>query len=154
MANHAYVALVTQPDPLEVDALVRNLVATKLGNAFHVEYNDPHQMWIISYPPVPDDLSFAFWLTSSSMVNGRPYLLEFRHGHTYNFMWWVEGVIRENLGAHYNGYMLDEGAEIDSTPHPEKYASFEIFAGQNREHWIKGADRAPQSLLTSLNIIP
>ena len=54
--------------------------------------------------------------------------IEFRHGHGFNFLWWVEGVFRENLGKKYSARMWDDGVgwETDA-PKPERYTSFKTY---------------------------
>jgi len=53
--------------------------------------------------------------------------IEFRHGHAFQFMWWVEGVFRENLGKHYNAQMWDDGTGWLEKAKPELYKTLESY---------------------------
>ncbi len=170
MANHAYVKTDQFLNPKEVDAHVRRIVKEKLGDAFIVNFDEEDMSWFIDYPK-HDYIGFVFWLAddieygSGEGDDYEPYdeplrmsrqsVIEFRHGHTFNFMWWVEGVIRENLGAIYNARMFDDGCEIDPEPHPEKYETFNTFVGNDpfrRKHYMFMTDEAPKELLKKLGI--
>jgi hypothetical protein len=129
MANHAYVASVRPLYLSDVDANVRKIVKEKLTDQFEVDLVEAEKTWYIKakVPTMAEYLSFYFWLDTSSNFPARPYVIEFRHGHTFQFMWWVEAVIRENLGQIYEANMYDDGCEISPIPNPEKYESFEKF---------------------------
>ena len=135
MANHAYAACIHQLDPTEVDGHVRRLVKEKLADAFEVNFDEGEKSWYLAPKDVPEHiagyLSFSFWLETKSTFPARPYVIEFRHGHTFDFMWWVEAVIRENLGQIYGAHMYDDGCEIDPEPNPERYETFDTFLGKD-----------------------
>lgn len=149
MANHARVCTGKKLDPSEVSDIVQKLNKEKLGDVFTLEYQKntkdgygKHQ-WFLQYKD-EDYIAMIFWLTDDESYGeekdgeyieyDKPKILskqsciEFRHGHSYNFMWWVEGVFRENLGKHYNARMWDDGCGwIEEPQKLERYESFESY---------------------------
>jgi hypothetical protein len=133
MANHAYAKTGNKLDHKEVDAHIRRIVEEKLKGLFVVDYNEEEKLWSVGYPK-DDYMAFLIWISDEvEYENGESKLIsegsviEFRHGHSFQFMWWVEGVVRENLGKIYNARMFDDGCEIDPKPNHVRYETFEIF---------------------------
>lgn len=177
MANHAYAKTGKTLDPQEVGEHIKRLVKEKLGDLFNVEYNpDGEYMWVVSCKK-DDKIAFAFWISDDyeysnpdisypnpgwdkKTVLSKNSVLEFRHGHGFNFMWWVEGVIRENLGKIYNANMFDDGCEIDPKPSPEIYETFETFCSrrgkpkEQKKHWFPEYERkeTPKELIEGLKL--
>jgi len=154
MANHAYAKTGNKLDVKELDAHIRKIVAEKLNGVFEVNYDAKEKTWLIHYPK-DDYMGFLVWISDEEefgeMKRGefveydKPKLIrknsviEFRHGHTYQFMWWVEGVIRENLGEIYGARMFDDGCDINPKPNPAKFETFEKFCDKIKgEGTIKG----------------
>lgn len=133
MANHAYAKTGKTLDQKDVDVNIRKIVADKLKGLFEVKYDKDEKTWWIKY--VKDDqISFLVWISDEidyeeedGKLVSKDSVLEFRHGHSWQFMWWVEGIVRENLGKIYNARMFDDGCEIEPKPVPDHYETFEIF---------------------------
>ena len=149
MANHAKVCTGSKLNPDEVNDMVQKLNKEKLGNVFKLTYQKnlkdaygKHQ-WFLQYKD-EDYIALVFWLSDDvsygdekdgefieydkPKILSKQSCIEFRHGHSYNFMWWVEGVFRENLGKHYNARMWDDGTGwIDGPQKMERYESFEAY---------------------------
>lgn len=143
MANHAKVCTGKTLDALEINDIIIKLNQEKLAGVFDVSFNVEEYYWSVSYK---DDgfLAIEFWLSDEdewgSEVDGKwieyeePKILsknsciEFRHGHSFQFLWWFEGVFRENLGRIYNARMWDDGIGWCNSPaEPEKYETFETY---------------------------
>ena len=159
MANHAYIKTEKVIDPHEVFTLVTEIIKTKLCDLFDV-IPSMDSDFIVIYKSDPD-FQFSFWIDddidyedNTPKIIRRNSVLEFRHGHLFNFMWWVEGVIRENLGKSLNGRMFDDGCEIDPKPNPERYDSFEIFTNGKKSLWFNHHDKlnVPTELIEKLKL--
>lgn len=178
MANHAYAKTGKKLDPKEVDANIRKIVAEKLAGIFSVDYNKKEKLWLIHYKG-NDYIGFQMWISDDKeygeMKNGefieyknpkiisKNSVLEFRHEHAFRFMWWVEGVIRENLGKIYNARMFDDGCEMDPKPNTDKFETFETFCvrGEKNKKIIKELkknylgwqkDDIPKEVIEKLNL--
>lgn len=170
MANHAQAKTGKRLNANEVDANIRKIVAEKLNNIFNVEFEDglTEKYWIIRYK---DDgyLAMEMWISDDVDYNEEPTkliseqsVLEFRHGHDMGFMWWVEGVVRENLGKIYNAQMFDDGCEIDPKPNPENFETFETFCSKQgdehtkelKKHWFPDWQKSeiPVEIIEKLNL--
>jgi hypothetical protein len=149
MANHAKVCTGKTLDPNEVNDIVQKLNKEKLNGIFTLKYdvNYPggwadHQ-WTLQYKN-EDYIALQFWLSDDveygeekdgeyteydePKILSKQSCIEFRHGHSYNFMWWVEGVFRENLGKHYDARMWDDGCGwIEEERRLDRYESFESY---------------------------
>ena len=188
MANHAKVCTGKTLDPKEVDEIVQNINKEKLGGLFTLEYEKDvengygeHQ-WFLQYKD-RGDISRVFWLvddvrygegdeygsTKEFVEYDKPKTLskqsciEFRHGHSFQFMWWVEGVFRENLGAHYNAQMWDDGTGWLEKAKPERYETFKSYSsgcGRTQKeikawkkyHFDWQKDSIPKELIEKLDL--
>jgi hypothetical protein len=152
MANHAKVITSKTLDPREVDDIVQRLNKEKLGGIFNITYQKnvkggygKHQ-WFLQYKDedyiamvfwISDDVAYGYeedgkWIESDDRtILSKQSCIEFRHGHSFDFMWWVEGVFRENLGKHYNAKMWDDGIGECETANPERYETFKTYASFN-----------------------
>jgi hypothetical protein len=185
MANHAKVCTGKTLNPDEVNEIVQRLNKEKLGGVFTITYEKDvpngwgkHQ-WHLSYKG-DDYLGMVFWLTDDIRYGeGDEYgstkefveydepktlstqsCIEFRHGHSFQFMWWVEGVFRENLGKHYNAEMYDDGTGWEGPAKPDRYETFEKYMTNNGKltkkeinKWLKlQMEGAPSELVETLKL--
>jgi len=146
MANHAKVCTGKTLNPDEVNDIVQKINKEKLGDIFTLTYQKDNvngygkYQWFLQYKD-EDYIAMIFWLSddidySSSDENtldggnllSTQSCIEFRHGHSFQFMWWVEGVFRENLGKHYNAKMWDDGVGECGPANPERYETFQTYA--------------------------
>ena len=153
MANHAKVCTGKTLDPDEVNEIVQKLNKEKLGDVFTLTYQKDNvngygkYQWFLQYKD-EDYIAMIFWLSDDKEYGieeeGKEYIeydepkilstqscIEFRHGHSFNFMWWVEGVFRENIGKHYNAKMWDDGVGECGHANPERYETFQTYASFN-----------------------
>lgn len=177
MANHAYAKTGKTLDAKEVDGHIRKIVSEKLNNAFIVDFNEEETIWMINYKK-SDYIGFQMWISDDveyGEMKGKEFVeydkpktistnsvLEFRHGHTFFFMWWVEGVIRENLGKIYSASMFDDGTDINPTPNPEKYKTFEHYCRKDKaskkeiktikNHYLPSWQKVPKELIEKLSL--
>lgn len=149
MANHAKVYTGKKLNPIEVNDIVQKLNKEKLYGVFDLKYDADSKngygkyQWVLSYKN-DNQFSLIFWLSDDEsygeekdgtyITYDKPKILskqsciEFRHGHTFSFMWWVEGVLRENLGKHYNAKMWDDGTGwLDEPPRADQFETFETY---------------------------
>ncbi len=148
MANHAKVITGKTLNPEEVNEIIQRLNQEKLGGVFSITYSvdEPNgwgkYQWYLKYKD-EDFIAMVFWLTDDEEYgieeNGEfieyaePKILstqsciEFRHGHSFHFMWWVEGVFRENLGKHYSARMWDDGIGECSSENLDKYETYKSY---------------------------
>ena len=167
MANHAGIKTTGEIDPIVLEKRVREIVSIKLKGLFEVEskiYTTGHISFFVFYKNDPDNISLQFWTSDEWDYSDTPHIeprkvasrniIEFRHGHTFDFMWWVEGVIRETLGEIYQGEMWDDGCDISPTPKPQKYETFERFCAGNKKFWLNRHQKKhiPLDLIKGLNL--
>lgn len=145
MANHAKVITGKTLDPAEVNEIVQRLNKEKLGGVFTITLGRGHygeHQWFLQYKD-EGFIGMHFWLTDNQQwgeekdgkwiefdepkVISKQSCIEFRHGHSFQFMWWVEGLFRENLGVHYNAEMWDDGVGECGKPDPERYETFKTY---------------------------
>jgi hypothetical protein len=141
MANHAKVFTGKTLDPNEVNEIVERLNKEKFGGLFSFERGESwagdRYYWLMHYNN-NDDLSLEFWITDEIARDKNEEggdeivcpesVIEFRHGHSVRFMWWVEGVLREFLGEHYKAKMWDDGTGWDEEgPQSQHYDTFEKY---------------------------
>jgi hypothetical protein len=136
MANHCRVLTKKTLDPKEVDKLVKKISREKLFHVFKVRFNKKENSWYVFHPSSPGYMALTFWLSDENEYDesGTPNVLlkqsviEFRHGHSYSFLWWIEGVFRENLAKHYGAQTRDDGDWVLRDACPEDYETYEIYA--------------------------
>ena len=111
MANHAEVRCKVQPTKEKVKEILDELNRTKFKDIFTIEELEE------------DDTEFTFLLQVKKEFidhNGymgqllwvnknKPKVIEFRHGHQEDFMWWVDLSIENELGAEFNANIYDDG---------------------------------------------
>lgn len=128
MANHAKVITDKIINPEEVTKFVKDINNKVFFGLFQIQYDNDEKSWIVQYDY---DIAMTFWISDNLDEEGniisKDTCLEFRHGHYFHFMWWVEGVFRENLGKHYNAKMFDEGVGDCGEPEPERFSSFREY---------------------------
>jgi hypothetical protein len=174
MANHARAVTKKKLDPTEVQCNLIKILKEKLHDLFQFEYNPEEKLWYVFYKK-DNQIGFQFWISDEidyeeedGKLVSKDSVLEFRHGHGWQFMWWVEGVVRENLGKIYNAQMFDEGCEIEPKPVPEHYETFEIFCStkpdctpkekkyvkQSKRMWLPDyqLEELPKELIEGLNL--
>lgn len=72
--------------------------------------------------------------------------IEFRHGHAYRFLWWVEHEIREELACLYDAYSVDDATGELEAPDKSRYVSYRDYLVRGR--WDKvNADPAWKEFL-------
>lgn len=148
MANHAYVipkGKMPTADQINKDA--QEIVRRKFPQ-FVLDYIPPDEIkggeanWHLH--SVPDDgyLGMIFWIdeygdpesfdekteTWSRMLP----CIEFRHGHAYRFMWWVEYEIREELARLYDAYSVDDATGEFDPPQLERYDTYRDYLVRTR----------------------
>ena len=148
MANHAKVCTGKTLNPDEINQIVQRINKEKFGGVFTLTYDVDFPngwgkyQWLLKYKD-DDYLAMQFWLTDDEewgtekdgkfieydepKILSEQSCIEFRHGHSFRFMWWVEGVFRENLGKHYNAKMWDDGVGECGKAEPEKYETFKHY---------------------------
>jgi len=52
------------------------------------------------------------------------FAIEFRHGHSYDILWWIEHEIREAIGRELKGWMFDDGVGEIGEPDKRTYSSY------------------------------
>lgn len=154
MANHAKVLTGKKLNPDEVNEIIQRLNQEKLGGVFTVtfEKNTPNgygdYQWFVKYKD-QDYIAMIFWLSDDIACGyeendkwieydepktiSEQSCIEFRHGHSFRFMWWVEGVFRENLGKYYNAKMWDDGVGECGPANPERYETFKTYLNHHAE---------------------
>lgn len=131
MANHCKVITKQTLDCEKITARVNELIKTKLAGLFELHIV-PTGEWVLVHKK-DAALGFMFWLTSQDenyKDTLKDSVIEFRHGHQFPFMWFIEGVIRENLAKDYDAYMVDEGTGTPTQPKPENFETFEAFCNR------------------------
>lgn len=152
MANHAYAKTGKEIDPEDLNKRVEKLIAEKLGGLFSIERNEKENSWFI-LAKCDKKISFMFWISDEeeygeyidgefveykkSKILSKNSVIEFRHGHGFSFMWWVESVVRENLGKQYNARMFDDGCEINPKANPDRCETFEKSCSLNDDMTIR-----------------
>ena len=184
MANHAKVCTGKTLNPDEINKIVQDLNKEKLGGIFNIEYevNAPggyaNHQWFLSYKD-DDYLAMVFWLSDDvaygeykngewidfddKKILSKQSCIEFRHGHSFRFMWWVEGVFRENLGKIFNAKMWDDGTGECEDAKPENFESFKSYllqfcdkeedlSKQKQFHFEPQKYVIPKELIETLNL--
>lgn len=57
--------------------------------------------------------------------------IEFRHGHVYQFLWWVEYEIREELACRYDAWSVDDSDFKFDQPQQERFNTYEDYLKRN-----------------------
>jgi hypothetical protein len=144
MANHAYVIPDKLPDPQRINDDVFAIVKRKFPQ-FQLEFDATQNSWMLSYKG-DGYIAMTFWLDEygdpetfdeATEKWGRMLpCIEFRHGHAYQFMWWVEYEIREELARLYNAQVVDDGLgtfdppQLD--PQLERYDTYRDYLVRTR----------------------
>ena len=154
MVNYGGFSCKQKIDPDIVNREVQKLIEDDLKGLFDLEYVEcgflDKPSWWLSYKD-DDYIVWSFWIENTyeygKEVDGKyeeypePIFISentrliFEHGHSFGFMYYVEGVLRENLGKLFDGEMYDDGGEIDPVPHPEDYLSFKQHCLLNDSRW-------------------
>ncbi len=137
MANHAKVCTGNTLDPKEVNQLVQDINEDRFGNIFFIEFDEKEKTWYLSETVETNQwIGLSFWIsdeidftkTGKKKVISKQNCIEFRHGHAYNLMWYIEGVFREALGEHYKARMWDDGVGwIEEGPDVKRFESFKKY---------------------------
>lgn len=167
MANHCRVLTKKTLDAHEVNSIVQKLAKEKLFDVFKIEFDEEFGSWLVFHPKNPHYMALTFWLSDEEEygieINGEYVeyneplrlselsVIEFRHGHGYSFLWWIEGVFRENLAKYYNAQTIDDGDGILIDACPEKYETY--------AEWSKGGGilsvelkPIPKDVITKLGV--
>jgi hypothetical protein len=162
MANHAKVCTGKSLNPEEVNEIVQRINKKKFGGIFTIDFQIDVErgwgkyQWILNYKDtdyigmvfwLSDDASYGYeedgkWIDSDDKtILSKQSCIEFRHGHSFRFMWWVEGVFRENLGKHYNAKMWDDGIGECEPANPKKYETFKSYLTSDEEGYDKNVNK-------------
>ena len=148
MANHAYVVPGRKPTVEEVDAVVRKVVAGKfpmLDLELKVGDKDAWSQeatWILRSPE-DDQFAIVFWFGDHWLSKPDPspkvvlqpdvhegmdkvFAVEFRHGHSWRILWWIEWEIRNAVAKALGARMYDDAyyKEGGEAPLNETYPSY------------------------------
>jgi hypothetical protein len=153
MANHGYAVPPEMPTFERVDAIVRRVVSEKFPmllvesdpNKAHLERSRPELKgyWLIYHPGNRGHFGLEFWF-GSYLLDGRVWVphvslgpesvgdtimervfaVEFRHGHAYDILWWIEYEIREAVGRELGAAMFDDGAGYYGDPLKPIFGTF------------------------------
>ena len=155
MANHAYVVTPVKPTVAQVDAIVRRVVSEKFPMLVVETHPDTEEAyWQVTHPKDTAYLVLDFWFgdhrldkdelariphvvldeEDDGMTN--VFAIEFRHGHSYEMLWWIEHEIREAVGRELDGCMFDDGVGIMGEPDPDTYATYMEY--RRRRGWTTG----------------
>lgn len=143
MANHAYVIPETMPAADEILAAVRETLARKFPMLVleWEPHNRERNLAIVSRPDL-SGFGLCFWLDrfeTGPDDEGRP-CIEFRHGHAWGILWWIEQEIREDLAARYKAVQYDD-AQVEPTPNrPERFDTYSAYQVWNRRFLTAGRD--------------
>lgn len=155
MANHAYVIPKGKmPSPEQINQDAQEIVKRKFPQ-FTLTFQPPEQVgkdgvhWHLHAEPDDGYLGLIFWLgeygdpatyNEEDGTWGRMLpCIEFRHGHAFRFLWWVEYEIREELACRYNAYSVDDGCDgcDGNTPSKERYENYRDYLVKGRWEQIK-----------------
>lgn len=106
MANHAFVIPRKLPPAEQIDQDVREIVQRQFPQ-LTVDFSPEEKSWLVSYNN-DGHLALTFWIGKSYRAK-KPNCIEFRHGHGYNCLWWIENQIREQLAEKYKARCYDDG---------------------------------------------
>jgi len=112
MANHAWIYTDTLPTHEVIDKDIRHLVARKFSM---LKVKSVENGWIIYHPEDEDYLALAIWhsyfqeYNTTGKTGERIKAIEFRHGHPYRILYWIESYIRASLAKKYNCKAWDDG---------------------------------------------
>lgn len=110
MANHAYVVSDNLPSNDVLEAELREYIAKRFpqfkvtqttwldGIAWDISYNE--EVGLICWPS-----KFTNWYDEAKQIR----CIEFRHGHAWHFLWWIEDEIRNFFASKYNAEQWDDG---------------------------------------------
>lgn len=148
MANHAYVIPKKMPTRKQIDTDAREIVTRKFP-MFDLHY-DGKKNWHLQYK---DDgyIGLIFWIDKYGLIETwtpeteeckvyRP-CIEFRHGHSRPFMWWVEYEIREELALRYKAQCADDGTPGYDPPQTDRYNSYMEYLVRTRWDMLAEDDK-------------
>lgn len=137
MANNAYLipAPGKMPTAQEVDRVVREIVAQHFPPLV-VEFSEEYSIWVISVVEEKTQIAFTFCLDSyyQEAEDGEDLAMkilpciEFRHGHSFDFLWWLEREFTLYLKEAFPGKTVDDGIgeyEIEPTHYSTYYEYLE-----------------------------
>ena len=78
--------------------------------------------WVVSFKE-NDYLSLVFWI--SKFKNKK--CIEFRHGHSSSFSWWVEAELREGIGRKYNAKIADDAYSGYEKPSQKSFKTIKEY---------------------------
>lgn len=137
MANHARIFRDKDsiPPVEQIRKDVEEIVKRKFP-LYRIEFNPENNMWWVGYGPMGESFNcLTFWLDVTKVRPTKPVskdfdwddwcengpevpCIEFRHGHSYQFLWWVEDEIRRSLAVKYN--LLENDDCSDEVYEPSK----------------------------------
>lgn len=129
MANHAYVKTKKKMLPEAITALINRLNDTVFKKVLKIECEnyrgDSHAwgkyVWNVSYDIDGKEADGRiFWLNNSKSF-------EIRHGGGWDFIWWIDHVITNEVALIFDGIISDDGGSDDWKGEPNKYSSFEEY---------------------------
>lgn len=136
MANHAYVVPKGKmPIVEQINKDAQEIVRRKFPQ-FVLDFYPPEEIgegginWHLHAEPYDGYLGLIFWLDKYG--NSKTPCIEFRHGHAYGFLWWVEHEIREELACLYDAYSVDDAINELEAPDKSRYDTYRdyLVAGQ------------------------
>jgi hypothetical protein len=107
--------------------------------------------WFVYHPENRDYFALEFWFGSNlleldcsdiphvslgqerigaAVDMERAFAVEFRHGHSYDILWWIEYEIREEVGCALNARMFDDGVGDCGKPRTDRYDTLAEYRKQ------------------------
>lgn len=144
MSNHAYVVPKKMPTSRQINKDAQEICARKFPQ-FVLNY-DGKKNWHLKYDPAPSYLGLIFWRSKT----GDPRTwnqklekctvelpcIEFRHGHSWPFLWWVEYEIREELAVRYDAKVMDDSDGKLGRSQKERFATYSEYMAFTRSEMI------------------
>lgn len=126
MSNSAYLIPKKMPPFPQLDALVTGIVVNRFSQ-FKIETIDKSG-WFISHPDPTHGMYYGLniWLDEYVTSRSRKQAIQIKHGHSGNFMWWIEYEVRERLAVALNAKQVDDGvgAVKNETTYYQTYVDY------------------------------
>lgn len=121
--NHAYVVPKVMPTVEQIDAVAREFVAERFPQFELTLSDDDGPTWFVHLRE-NESVRLIFWMGKYLEENASHPCIEFRHGHSYDFLWWIEREITKKLHDVFGGVTVDDGIgqyEIEPVEHRYYY---------------------------------
>ena len=155
MANYGRILTGSTLNQADVDATLRRIVKERFGDIIQVELMEgtghfyKYGYWFVFHKDYEKNrVATTFWIEDEvaygKETNGkwREYsepkvvstgsMIVVEHGYGMTPMYYVEGLIREELGKLYGARMADDGCSGEWKPKPEIYVDFQTWKNSIR----------------------